>query len=79
MLDLAIERHELSASALNSVLRVARTVADLDGSEPIGATHVAEAIQYRFLDRQARPRHGRVVKLGQPREDPASAFERAGR
>jgi len=42
----------LSARAYDKVRRVARTVADLDGAEGIGVNHVAEAIQYRVLDRQ---------------------------
>jgi magnesium chelatase family protein len=43
----AAERLELSARAYDRVLRVARTVADLEGSEGIGASHVAEALQFR--------------------------------
>jgi len=50
----AIERLSLSARAHDRALRLARTIADLDGSPAITAAHLAEAVQYRAFDRPLR-------------------------
>ena len=54
LLEAAIHRLGLSGRAFDRVLRVARTIADLEGRAGVEAGHVAEAIQYRALDRRSR-------------------------
>ncbi len=52
MLERCFETMGLSARAYDKILRIARTIADLDGSEDITIQHVTEAVQYRSLDRK---------------------------
>ena len=51
LLEMAIDRFGLSARAYTRILKVARTIADLEGQEHIQAVHLSESIQYRTLDR----------------------------
>lgn len=53
LVDSAFDRLKLSARALTRILKLARTIADLEGAEQIEAAHAAEAVQYRSLDRRS--------------------------
>jgi magnesium chelatase family protein len=52
LLEQAVERFGLSARAYHRILKLARTIADLEGGKDIEESHIAEAVQYRVLDKK---------------------------
>jgi magnesium chelatase family protein len=53
LLETAVDKLGMSARAYNRILKIARTLADLAGADTIGVDQIAEAIQYRTLDRRS--------------------------
>ncbi|MGQ9618987.1 MAG: YifB family Mg chelatase-like AAA ATPase [Candidatus Aminicenantia bacterium] len=51
LMEIAMQRYGMSARAFDRILKVARTIADLEGKENIEAFHISEAVQYRIVDR----------------------------
>ena len=52
LLEQGMERLGLSARAYNRILKISRTIADLGDQDQIGTNHIAEALQYRRIDRR---------------------------
>jgi len=53
LIEMAVDRLGLSARAYTKILKVARTIADLENEKNLRQSHISEAIQYRTLDRDA--------------------------
>ena len=51
LIKLAFEKYNISARGYSRILKVARTIADLDGKNDINSNHIAEAIAYRNIDK----------------------------
>lgn len=68
LLEAAVERFGLSARGYSRILKIARTIADLEGVADLALPHVAEAIQYRTLDRQLSSEKGAMFmkEVSQP-------------
>jgi len=54
LLEMVVDKLGMSARAYDRILKVARTIADLDGAPDIQPVHLSEAIQYRALDREVK-------------------------
>ena len=63
LLERVVDRLGMSARAYDRILKVARTIADLEGSDEIGSSHLSEAVQYRTLDRDLE-KGGRARRTG---------------
>ncbi|MGN6509820.1 MAG: hypothetical protein ACTHLD_10210 [Chitinophaga sp.] len=57
LLSQAMKKLQLSARAYERIIKVSRTIADIEGSGDITPNHIAEAIQYRTLDRESWGRY----------------------